>query len=403
MIGENGFWIFFSVLIFIIIFTDRKVISKMSINFHFFKKKIQKRKNNDVIEKLGEFSKSLNTSSFSETQKKSTEKFLSDITKNIKEEDVQPETKTNNKVEVFSKMGQSNSEERLEIITDGKVYRVTGPENIRKTKEQNDPKKNNISSLFNLNEYYESGVIKKKTEKNILQNLYTETFYNKNGTVSKKKNYYIEENSLMNEVIYNDSDNYQINTPYDGGEVRKSFYVDSLKHGVEKVFDKEGVILEELTFEYGRETYYKEYVDGKITQEYVVNEELDLSEYEGADYYAVNEDFRVLYKEGKEVASGFIMVSCNRYTWDFDAEANDEDVVEHYWDESIKEEVIINGEIFTDYDEHKGVYDCKKYKKEAVNNPKKYEDVKIATFFYEDDAIKFFDKYIKRKCQEIKQ
>ena len=43
--------------------------------------------------------------------------------------------KKSNKVEDVIKNEQSNSEERLEIITDGKVYRVTGSENIRKTKE----------------------------------------------------------------------------------------------------------------------------------------------------------------------------------------------------------------------------------------------------------------------------
>ena len=46
--------------------------------FDFFKKK---KESNDSVEKFEEFSKSIDTSSFSETQKKSTEKFFSDIKK----------------------------------------------------------------------------------------------------------------------------------------------------------------------------------------------------------------------------------------------------------------------------------------------------------------------------------
>ena len=170
--------------------------------FDWFKKK---KKSNDVVEKFEEFQKSIDTSTFSETQKKSTEIFFSVIKKNLKDEDGQPDTKTSNKVEDVIKNEQSNSEERLEIITDGKIFRVTGSENIRKTKELNDPDKNNISSLFTLNEYYDNGNIKKETEKLTVQNLYTEKFYDENGVLKKENCYLINENRLCEESIYDDS------------------------------------------------------------------------------------------------------------------------------------------------------------------------------------------------------
>jgi hypothetical protein len=368
--------------------------------FDFLKKK---KKSNDAVEKFEEFSKSIDTSSFSETQKKSTENFFSDIKKNIKDEDGQPDTKTSNKVEDVIKNEQSNSEERLEIITDGKVYRVTGSENIRKTKELNDPKKNNISSLFNLNEYYDNGRIKKETEKLIAQNLYTEKFYDENGVLKKMNCYLINENRLCEEYIYDDSENYQHNHHYEVGEIRKSFYVDGIQEGIEKVFDKNGNLIEENTYKSGRNTYYKRFIDGKVSEESVMEEELkqdeeeimriaksietsskfvslveilptDLSEFEGESYYDVSEDFEVLLKNGKEVARGYINISHNCNYWTDDEEEHDCQLY--------NEVMIVNGKQFTDYDDRRG-------SKSKI----------IATFWDDGEAEEFFKEYVKNKCK----
>jgi len=367
--------------------------------FDFFKKK---KESNDSVEKFEEFSKSIDTSSFSETQKKSTEKFFSDIKKNIKDKDGQPDTITSNKVEDVIKNEQSNSEERLEIITDGKVYRLTGSENIRKTKELNDPKKNNISSLFNLNEYYDNGRIKKETEKLTVQNLYTEKFYDEKGVLKKMNCYLINENRLCEEYIYDDSENYQHNHHYEGGEIRKSFYVDGLQEGVEKVFDKNGNLIEENTYKSGRNTYYKRFIDGKISEESVINEEIkeeeeeimriaksietssefvslveilptDLSEFEGESYYDVTEDFVVLLKNGKEVARGCINISHNFNYWVDDEEEHECQLY--------NEVMILNGKQFTDYDD-RGWSESPKI---------------IATFWDDGEAEEFFKEYLKNK------
>ena len=99
----------------------------------------KKKKSNDYEE----FSKSIDTSSFSETQKKSTEKFMSDVNKSLKEEDKQLNTKKINKVEDVIKDGQSNIEEndidgeKLYTFVNGQKYIVNGSENIRKIKELN--------------------------------------------------------------------------------------------------------------------------------------------------------------------------------------------------------------------------------------------------------------------------
>ena len=377
--------------------------------FDWFKKQ---KKSNDVVEKFEEFSNSIDTSSFSETQKKSTEKFFSDIKKNIEDENGQTDAKTSNKVEDVIKNEQSNSEERLEIIIDGKVYRVTGSENIRKTKKLNDPKKNNISSLFNLNEYYDDGRIKKETEKLTVQNLYTENFYDENGVLKKTNCYLINENRLYEEYIYDDSENYQHNHHYEGGEIRKSFYVDGLQEGIEKVFDKNGNIIEEHTYKSGRNTYYKRFIDGKVSEESVMEEELkedekeitqiaksidnsltftslveilptDLSEYEGETFNDVTEQFIVLLKNGKEVASGYICISVNANYWDDDDQSHD-DI------QSWKEVMIVNGKQFTDYD------DEKRPGWKALPSKTK----RIATFWDDVEAEEFFNEYVKIKCKE---
>jgi antitoxin component YwqK of YwqJK toxin-antitoxin module len=375
--------------------------------FDWFKKK---KKSNDVVEKFEEFQKSIDTSTFSETQKKSTEIFFSDIKKNLKDEDGQPDTKTSNKVEDVIKNEQSNSEERLEIITDGKIFRVTGSENIRKTKELNDPDKNNISSLFTLNEYYDNGNIKKETEKLTVQNLYTEKFYDENGVLKKENCYLINENRLCEESIYDDSENYQHNHHYEGGEIRKSFYVDGLQEGIEKVFDKNGNLVEEHTYKRGRNTYYKRFIDGKVSEESVMDEELkedeeeimqiaksidtssfvsfvdllpaDLSEFEGDTFYDVTEQFIILLKNGKEVASGYICISHNANYWDDEGECHD-DIQSHH------EVMIVKGKQFTDYDDEQ-----RPSWSESSSKTKR-----IATFWDDDEAEEFFNEYVEIKCK----
>lgn len=275
--------------------------------FDFFKKK---KKSNDSVEKFEEFSKSIDTSSFSETQKKSTEKFFSDIKKNIKDKDGQPDTITSNKVEDVIKNEQSNSEERLEIITDGKVYRLTGSENIRKTKELNDPKKNNISSLFNLNEYYDNGRIKKETEKSTEE---------------------VEIMRLAKSI-----------------ETSSSF-----------------VSLVELL-------------------------PTNLSDYEGETFYDVTEEFRILLKNGSEVARGFVCISHNANYWDDDDESHD-DIQSH------NEVMIVNGKQFTDYDDEKwGEQEVKGRELESL------ESKRIATFWDDGEAEEFFNSYIDKKCNKFK-
>ena len=229
--------------------------------FDFFKKK---KKSND----FEEFSKSIDTSSFSETQKKSTENFLSDINKSLIEEDEQLNT---NKIEDIIKDGESNSEERLDIFLDVNgewgEYRVTGSENIRKTKELNDPKKYDISSLFTLNEYYDNEIIKKETKKLIAQNLYSEKFYNENGVLTKENWYLINENRLNEEFLYEDEENYEHKHHYEGGEIRHSICKDGQFHGLEKVHDKDGNLIVENKFEFGKQIYYREFANGKMIKE----------------------------------------------------------------------------------------------------------------------------------------
>ena len=312
--------------------------------------------------------------------------------------------KKSNKVEDVIKNEQSNSEERLEIITDGKVYRVTGSENIRKTKELNDPKKNNISSLFNLNEYYDDGRIKKETEKLTVQNLFTEKFYDENGVIEKMNCYLINENRLCEEYIYDDYENYQYNQHYEGGEIKKSFYVDGLQEGVEKVFDKNSNLIEERTYKSGRNTYYKRFIDGKVSEESVIEEELKedeeeimqiaksintssefvglveilptdnmMEEFEGESYYDVTEDFVVLLKNDKEVARG-TNISHNFNYWRDDEEEHEPQLY--------NEVLIVNGKQFTNYDD------------------RRWESSKIiATFWNDCEAEEFFNEYIKIKCK----
>jgi len=385
--------------------------------FDFFKKK---KKSNDVVEKFEEFSKSIDTSSFSETQKKSTENFFSDIKKNLKDEDGQPDTKTSNKVEDIIKNEQSNSEERLDIFIDGKEYRVSGSKNIIKTKELNNPKKYKISSLFTLNEYYDNENIKKKTEKLTVQNLFSEKFYDRKGNLTSMNYYLINENRLGEEFIYENEENYQHNHHYEGGEIRKSFYVNGLQEGIEKVFDKNGNLVEEHTYKCGRNTYYKRFIDGKVSEESVMEDELNkeeekimrlaksietsssfvslvellptnLSDYEGENFFDVTEEFRILLKNGSEVASGFVCISNNANYWNH----VDDDINDGCHDniQSHNEVMIVNGKQFTDYDDEKK----EDWGKQAGWSP---ESKKIATFWDDDEAEEFFNKYVEIKCKE---
>lgn len=367
----------------------------------------KKKKSNDYEE----FSKSIDTSSFSETQKKSTEKFMSDVNKSLKEEDKQLNTKKINKVEDVIKDGQSNIEEndidgeKLYTFVNGQKYIVNGSENIRKIKELNNPNKNEISSLFDLEECYANGNIKKKTEKYTENNLYIEEFFDETGTKTKEDFYLINENRLGHENIYDNGVHCQTKKYYEGGEVRQSFYVDELQDGVEKVFDKDGNLIEEHTYKIGRNTYYKRLIDGKVSKEYAVEDELnkeeeeimriakrietssdfvslveilptDLSEFEGESYYYVTEDSIVLLKNGKEVARGYINISHYFNYW-----RDDEDEHEP---QLYNEAKIVNGKQFTDYDDVKWG---------------KQKSKIIATFWDDDEAEEFFKEYVKIKCK----
>ncbi len=371
-----------------------------------------------ILRSFEEFSKSIDTSSFSETQKKSTEKLFSDINKRFieEEEDKQLNTKKINKVEDVIKDGQSNSEERLDIFVNGKEYRVTGSENIRKTKELNDPKKYDISSLFTLKEYYDNGIIKKSTEKLTVQNIYIEHFYDENGVLKKENRYLINENRLCEQYIHDDSENYQHNLHYEGGEIRKSFYVDGLQEGIEKVFDKNGNIIEEHTYKRGRNTYYKRFIDGKVSEESVMEEELkedeeeimqiaksidvelveilptDLSEFEGESYFDVTEDFAVLLKNGKEVARGYVHISHNFNYWRDDDEEHEPQLY--------NEVMIVNGKQFTDYDDTLEAF-VESSESDDTLIPSWSELPKIiATFWDDGEAEEFFKEYVKIKCKK---
>ena len=122
------------------------------------------------VKDFDNFAKSIDNSSFSDNQKKSTEKFLSDISKELKNDpveskeskDYQPDNEgILNIIRDSEKDKQSNDEERLEITINDVKYQVSDSETIGKIKELNDPNKNNISSLFDLKEYYKNGNIKK--------------------------------------------------------------------------------------------------------------------------------------------------------------------------------------------------------------------------------------------------
>ena len=80
----------------------------------------------------------------------------------------------------------------------------------------------------------------------------------------------IDENRLSEEFIYENEENYQHNLHYEGGEIRKSFYVNGLQEGIEKVFDKNGNLIEEHTYKRGRHTYYKRFINGKVSEESVM-------------------------------------------------------------------------------------------------------------------------------------
>jgi len=325
-------------------------------------------------------------------------------------EEVQKSQILNTNTESIQKIVKSNNieddidGEKLYTFLKGQKYIVNGIENIRKIKELNDPNKNEISSLFDLEEYYANGNIKKKTKKYTENNLYFEVFYDETGSKIKENNYLINENRLADEYIYEDNENYQCKHHYEGGEIRKSFYVDGLQDGIEKVFDKDGNLIEEHTYKSGRNTYYKRFIDGKVSKEYAVEDELnkeeeeimriakiietssdfvslvellpaDLSEYEGDTFYDVSEEFRVLLKNGKEVASGFIYISHNVNYWDDDDESHD-DIQQH------NEVMIVNGKPFTDYDDAKWG-----------------EQRRIATFWDDGEAEEFFKEYVKIKCK----
>ncbi len=296
--------------------------------------------------------------------------------------------------------------EKLYTFVNGQKYIVNGSENIRKIKELNNPNKNEISSLFDLEEYYANGNIKKKTKKYTENNLYFEVFYDETGNKIKENSYLINENRLDDEYIYEDDENYQCIHHYEGGEIRKSFYVDGLQEGVEKVFDKDGNLIEEHTYKSGRNTYYKRYIDGKVSNEYAVEDELskeeeeilriaksietssdfvslvellpaDLSEYEGDTFYDVSYyvsgDSNVLLKNGKEVARSYINISHNFNFWDDDEEEHESQLY--------NEVMIVNGKQFTDYDDVKW-----------------RQEPKIIAIFWDDgEAEIFFKEYVKIK------
>ena len=213
------------------------------------------------VEDFDKFAKSIDTSSFSDNQKKSTEKFLSDIKKNIK--DGQTDTKTSNEVEDTIK-----------------------------------------------NEYYDNGRIKKETEKSTEE---------------------VEIMRLAKSI-----------------ETSSSF-----------------VSLVELL-------------------------PTNLSDYEGETFYDVTEEFRILLKNGSEVARGFVCISHNANYWDDDDEYHD-DIQSH------NEVMIVNGKQFTDYDDEKwGEQEVKGRELESL------ESKRIATFWDDGEAEEFFNSYIDKKCNKFK-
>ena len=284
--------------------------------------------------------KSIDTSSFSDNQKKSTEKLLSDISKEVKNnpnsisfktkknyyivngkeirhtalpktteeekkkiikrlEKFKPDVVDNADEPVESKESkndqsdnegilniirdsekdkQSNKEEILDITINDVKYQVSDSETIRKIKKLNDPNNNNISSLFDLKEYYNNGNIKKETFRGVVRisgevangNLYFEIFYDENGNKTKSKSYNVAANRLRNQTNFLNEDNYKVIEYYVGGETRQSFFVDGIQEGIEKVYDKNRNLVEEHTFENGKNTYYKRFIDGKVSEESVI-------------------------------------------------------------------------------------------------------------------------------------
>jgi len=380
------------------------------------------------VKDFDKFAKSIDTSSFSDNQKKSTEKFLSDISKELKNDPVESKEskdyQTDNEgilniIRDSEKDKQSNNEERLEITINDVKYQVSDSETIGKIKELNDPNKNNISSLFDLKEYYKNGNIKKETNKYLDNNVYFELFYDESGNKTKENCYLIQENRLRNEIIYEDKDNYKYIEYYEGGETRQSFFVDGIQEGIENVFDKNGNLVEEHTFKNGKNTYYKRFIDGKVSEESVKEDEpteeeveimrlaksietsssfvslvellpTNLSDYEGETFYDVTEEFRILLKNGSEVASGFVCISHNANYWDDDDESHD-DIQSH------NEVMIVNGKQFTDYDDEKwGEQEVKGRELESL------ESKRIATFWDDGEAEEFFNSYIDKKCNKFK-
>ena len=98
------------------------------------------------------------------------------------------------------------------LSVNGQKYIVNGSENIRKIKELNNPNKIEISSLFDLEEYYANGNIKKKTKKYTENNLYFEVFYDETGNKIKENSYLINENRLDDEYIYEDDEKLSMHT-----------------------------------------------------------------------------------------------------------------------------------------------------------------------------------------------
>ena len=307
---------------------------------------------------------------------------------------------------------QSNKEKKLEITINDVKYQVADSETIRKIKNLNDPKSNKISTLFSLKEYYDNGNIKKETEKDTASNCYIECFFDETGNKTKEDWYHIKENRLGHENIYDDGILCQNNKYYEGGEIRQSLFVDGLQEGIEKVFDKEGNLVEEHTYKRGRNTYYKRFIEGKVSEESVMEEELkeeeeeimriansivktssfvtlgallpaDLSEFEGDTFYDVTEQYIVLLKNGKKVASGYVCISHNANYWDDEGEEHD-DIQSH------NEVMIVNGKLFTDYD------DEKRPGWKALPSKTK----RIATFWDDGEAEEFFNEYVKIKCKE---
>jgi len=249
-------------------------------------------------------------------------------------------------------------------------------------------------------ELYDNGVIKKKTEFLPLQNVWLESLYDESGNMTERDVFLLEEKRLTEKYLYKDQENkdqenFEKIFYYEGGETRHSSIDGGLQEGVEKVFDKDGNLIEEHTYKYGINTYYKKFINGEIIEERDVEE--DLSEYDGGAYFDVSMDFNVLYKSGKEVASGFICLSCNSNEWNYDAEANNEDLVEHYWEKTIKKVMIVNDKLFTDYDQEESAYTSNDYKDDFEKHPEKYKSKKIANFLYEDEAEKFFKNYVNKK------